>query len=213
SDWATTIQAWVYNKTGTDTALVANAAKLVVGDTASATDLYRANLVKQVISKVGSQSYYLDSAQRLAYTNEYEAIQQRQISQSVQSSFFLETAPAIITWFEVFYFLLSRLFIPVMLALGKMGLSMAMKCFMFILAVNFWPLIQIGVNVYIRHYLSKLMCGTAGYDGISASCLTNSTVAAKFSIASLGGMDASYTTLQTFVSTAQQFKQCCRRWR
>jgi len=138
----------------------------LTGDTANLINLYRANFVKAMMAKVGASYVELEPSERLAFQQEFDAIQQRHLSQAAQSSFFLETAPALITWFECFIFLIAPL-LPVFLTFGSKGIMMAGKLYSFLLAVNFWPIIQVGVNMYTNHYFNKLMCSLPGNDSSS----------------------------------------------
>ncbi|MGI2025111.1 conjugal transfer protein TraG N-terminal domain-containing protein [Shewanella glacialipiscicola] len=170
-------------------------------DNSSLMDLYRANFVNALISKVGATMSDLEPWERIAFQQEFDGIQQRRMTQAAQSSFFLESAPALITWFECFIFLVAPL-MPLFLTLGSKGLAMAGKLFSFLLAVNFWPIIQVGVNLYTEHYFSKLMCSLPGNDTTQISnCLINPEMR-DWSLDSLGGMNSAYTTLETFVSQA-----------
>ena len=173
----------------------------LTGDTTNLINLYRANFVKTMMAKVGASYVELDPSERLAFQQEFDAIQQRHLSQAAQSSFFLETAPALITWFECFIFLVAPL-LPVFLTFGSKGIMMAGKLYSFLLAVNFWPLIQVGVNMYTNHYFSKLMCSLPGNDSSSIQNCMIAPSMRNWSIDSLGGMDSTYTTLETFVSQA-----------
>ncbi|TPE54379.1 conjugal transfer protein TraG, partial [Shewanella sp. LC2] len=173
----------------------------LTGDTTNLINLYRANFVKTMMAKVGASYVELDPSERLAFQQEFDAIQQRHLSQAAQSSFFLETAPALITWFECFIFLVAPL-LPVFLTFGSKGNMMAGKLYSFLLAVNFWPLIQVGVNMYTNHYFSKLMCSLPGNDSSSIQNCMIAPSMRNWSIDSLGGMDSAYTTLETFVSQA-----------
>ncbi|UVW66224.1 conjugal transfer protein TraG N-terminal domain-containing protein [Shewanella baltica] len=173
----------------------------LTGDTANLINLYRANFVKAMMAKVGASYVELDPSERLAFQQEFDAIQQRHLSQAAQSSFFLETAPALITWFECFIFLIAPL-LPVFLTFGSKGIMMAGKLYSFLLAVNFWPIIQVGVNMYTNHYFNKLMCSLPGNDSSSVQNCMIAPSMRNWSIDSLGGMDSAYTTLETFVSQA-----------
>ncbi|MGV5003557.1 conjugal transfer protein TraG N-terminal domain-containing protein [Shewanella xiamenensis] len=173
----------------------------LTGDTANLINLYRANFVKAMMAKVGASYVELEPSERLAFQQEFDAIQQRHLSQAAQSSFFLETAPALITWFECFIFLIAPL-LPVFLTFGSKGIMMAGKLYSFLLAVNFWPIIQVGVNMYTNHYFNKLMCSLPGNDSSSVQNCMIAPSMRNWSIDSLGGMDSAYTTLETFVSQA-----------
>ncbi|MCU8001222.1 conjugal transfer protein TraG N-terminal domain-containing protein, partial [Shewanella sp. SM95] len=173
----------------------------LTGDTANLINLYRANFVKAMMAKVGASYVELEPSERLAFQQEFDAIQQRHLSQAAQSSFFLETAPALITWFECFIFLIAPL-LPVFLTFGSKGIMMAGKLYSFLLAVNFWPIIQVGVNMYTNHYFNKLMCSLPGNDSSSVQNCMIAPSMRNWSIDSLGGMDSTYTTLETFVSQA-----------
>ncbi|MGI2205243.1 conjugal transfer protein TraG N-terminal domain-containing protein [Shewanella oncorhynchi] len=173
----------------------------LTNDTANLINLYRANFVKTMLSKVGATYVELEPWENLAFQQEFDAIQQRHMSQAAQSSFFLESAPALITWFECFIFLVAPL-LPVFLTFGSKGLMMAGKLYSFLLAVNFWPIIQVGVNMYTNHYFNKLMCSLPGNNSSQVQNCMIAPSMRNWSIDSLGGMDSAYTTLETFVSQA-----------
>ncbi|MBB1388761.1 conjugal transfer protein TraG N-terminal domain-containing protein, partial [Shewanella sp. SG44-6] len=167
-----------------------------------AIDFYNQNMMKALFVKASANSDWLQESDIMAFSTQYAAMENRRISQASQTSFWLETAPALITWFESFIFLLAPL-MPFLVSLGDKGVGMFMKWFMILIAVNVWPIIQVGVNLYNDYYINKLLCGSMDTQGQvgSGNCLINPKMA-EWSIETWGGMDAAYTQLETFVSTA-----------
>ena len=167
-----------------------------------AIDFYNQNMMKALFVKASANSDWLSESDIMAFSTQYAAMENRRISQASQTSFWLETAPALITWFESFIFLLAPL-MPFLISLGDKGVGMFMKWFMILIAVNVWPIIQVGVNLYNDYYINKLLCGSMNTQGEvgSGNCLINPDMAA-WSLETWGGMDAAYTQIETFVSTA-----------
>jgi hypothetical protein len=196
------LEAQAYMISGASNKEVSDGLAILRHSNTAAIDFYSQNFLKALYVKASANSGWLNQSDVMTFNAQYTAMESRRVSQAAQSSFFLETAPALMTWFESFIFLLAPL-MPFLISLGEKGMGMFTKWMLILVSVNVWPIIQVGINAYNQFYIDKLLCGNVGMDGeIGASnCLSNPEMQ-KWSLETWGGMDASYTQLETFVSTA-----------
>ena len=132
--------------------------------------------------KAKTKSRWASDAELMASQAEYEAMESRRMSSTVQYSLWAEMAKPLITYIEAFVFLIGPL-MPFVAAFGEKGLGMVMKYFFMLLWVNTWPILQVGVNMYLQHYINKASFQDQFYDPFSWA-----------------GYNTSFTQLESFIS-------------
>ena len=141
--------------------------------------------------KVKTRSQWASQGELMASQAEFEAMDKRRISTATQHSLWSEMAIPLITFLESFIYLIGPL-MPFVIAFGEKGAGIVMKYFFMILWVNTWPILQVGVNMYLQNYINKASFATAPYDPFSWAGFNNT-------FTELESFIAMGSTLQTMV--------------
>ena len=141
--------------------------------------------------KAKAKSRWASDAELMASQAEFEAMDKRRVSSATQYSLWSEMAIPLITFFESFVYLIGPL-MPFVIAFGDKGMSMVSKYFFLLIWVNTWPILQVGVNLYLQNYINKASFATAPYDPFSWAGFNNT-------FTDLESFIAMGSTLQTMV--------------
>lgn len=132
--------------------------------------------------KVKSASEWNSPSQLLASQAEFEAIDQRRTASATQYSVWSEMAIPLMTYIEAFVFLIGPL-MPFVIAFGEKGMQLVLKYFFLLVWVNTWPILQVGVNMYLQNAINKASFSTA-----------------PFAAFSWAGFNSSFTDLESFIA-------------
>lgn len=141
--------------------------------------------------KSQSESVWSSKAQLMSSQSEFEAMDKRRVSTAVQYSLWSEMAIPLISYIEAFVFLIGPL-MPLVIAFGEKGLGLVLKYFFILIWVNTWPVLQVGVNMYLQNAMNKTSFATSPYDPFSWAGY-NTTFTELESFIAMG------STLQTMV--------------
>ncbi|EGQ7975613.1 hypothetical protein I7Z51_004595 [Vibrio parahaemolyticus] len=132
--------------------------------------------------KAKSQSRWSSEAELMASQAEFQALDQRRVSTAVQYSLWSEMAIPLITYIEAFVFLIGPL-MPFVVAFGEKGMGMVIKYFFLLVWVNTWPILQVGVNMYLQNAMNNASFNQTSYDAFSWA-----------------GYNTSFTELESFIA-------------
>ena len=141
--------------------------------------------------KTQAESRWASQAELMASQVEFEAIDKRRASIGVQHSLWSEMAIPLITYIEAFVFLIGPI-MPFVIAFGEKGAGLVVKYFFILVWVNTWPVLQVGVNMYLQNAINKASFNTSPYDAFSWAGF-NTTFTEVDSFIAMG------STLQTMV--------------
>ena len=142
-------------------------------------------------NKTKAKSRWASDAELAASQVEFEAIDKRRISSGVQHSLWSEMAIPLMTYIEAFVFLIGPI-MPFVIAFGEKGAGLVLKYFFILIWVNTWPILQVGVNMYLQNYINKASFANGNYDPFSWAGY-NTTFTEVESFIAMG------STLQTMV--------------
>ncbi|WP_133148356.1 conjugal transfer protein TraG N-terminal domain-containing protein, partial [Vibrio sp. 10N.286.45.B6] len=148
-------------------------------------------LMEYHFKKAKTLDRFASQAELMSSQAEFDAMEARRMSSAVQYSLWAEMATPLITYIEAFVFLIGPL-MPFVAAFGEKGLGMLVKYFFMLIWVNTWPLLQVGVNMYLQHYINKASFQEQYHDPFSWAGY-NTTFTQIESFIAMGG------TLQTMV--------------
>ena len=132
--------------------------------------------------KAKTRSRWASQAELMASQAEFEALDKRRVSTGVQYSLWSEMAIPLMTYIEAFVFLIGPL-MPFIVAFGEKGAGMVLKYFFLLIWVNTWPILQVGVNMYLQNAINKASFGSMTYDAFSWS-----------------GFNTSFTEIESFIA-------------
>lgn len=132
--------------------------------------------------KTKAASQWNSPSQLLASQAEFEAIDQRRTASATQYSVWSEMAIPLMTYIEAFVFLIGPL-MPFVIAFGEKGMQLVLKYFFLLIWVNTWPVLQVGVNMYLQNAINKASFSTA-----------------PFAAFSWAGFNSSFTDLESFIA-------------
>ena len=116
--------------------------------------------------KAKTRSRWASQSELMASQAEFEALDKRRVSTGVQYSLWSEMAIPLMTYIEAFVFLIGPL-MPFIVAFGEKGAGMVLKYFFLLIWVNTWPILQVGVNMYLQNAINKASFGSMSYDAFS----------------------------------------------
>ncbi|HBC3404945.1 TPA: conjugal transfer protein TraG N-terminal domain-containing protein [Vibrio parahaemolyticus] len=132
--------------------------------------------------KAKAGSPWASEAELMASQAEFQAIDQRRVSTAVQYSLWSEMAIPLITYIEAFVFLIGPI-MPFVVAFGEKGMGMVIKYFFLLIWVNTWPILQVGVNMYLQNAMNNASFNSTSYDAFSWA-----------------GYNTSFTELESFIA-------------
>ncbi|MGL1337391.1 conjugal transfer protein TraG N-terminal domain-containing protein, partial [Vibrio parahaemolyticus] len=132
--------------------------------------------------KAKAGSPWASEAELMASQAEFQAIDQRRVSSAVQYSLWSEMAIPLITYIEAFVFLIGPI-MPFVVAFGEKGMGMVIKYFFLLIWVNTWPILQVGVNMYLQNAMNNASFNSTSYDAFSWA-----------------GYNTSFTELESFIA-------------
>ncbi|MEZ8719627.1 conjugal transfer protein TraG N-terminal domain-containing protein, partial [Vibrio pomeroyi] len=171
---------------------IANYGQAMLGSTNAQAWKIKVNQVLMYhFKKAKTRSRWSSQAELMASQAEFEALDKRRVSSGVQYSLWSEMAIPLMTYIEAFVFLIGPL-MPFIVAFGEKGAGMVLKYFFLLIWVNTWPILQVGVNMYLQNAINKASFGSMTYDAFSWSGF-NTTFTEIESFIAMG------STLQTMV--------------
>ncbi|NMU82391.1 hypothetical protein HKB16_05790, partial [Vibrio parahaemolyticus] len=72
---------------------------------------------------------------------------------------------------------------PFVVAFGEKGMGMVIKYFFLLIWVNTWPILQVGVNMYLQNAMNNASFNSTSYDAFSWA-----------------GYNTSFTELESFIA-------------
>ncbi|HFI9380998.1 TPA: conjugal transfer protein TraG N-terminal domain-containing protein, partial [Vibrio parahaemolyticus] len=151
--------------------------------------------INQVIhyhyEKTKAKSRWASEGELMASQVEFEAIDKRRISSGVQHSLWSEMAIPLMSYIEAFVFLIGPI-MPFIIAFGEKGAGLVVKYFFLLVWVNTWPILQVGVNMYLQNAINKASFANSSYEAFSWAGY-NTTFTEVESFIAMG------STLQTMV--------------
>lgn len=148
-------------------------------------------MLKYMYYQAKIKNQYTDLSGRLASQAEFEAMDARHFSTATQFTLWSEMAVPLMTYLEALIYLLGPI-MPFVAAFGSKGIGMIAKYILLLVWVNTWPVLQVGVNLYLQTYLNE-MTNKGTHIGVMSWAGVNTTFTDLQSFIAMG------STLQTMV--------------
>ncbi|MCD9485927.1 conjugal transfer protein TraG N-terminal domain-containing protein [Photobacterium iliopiscarium] len=139
-------------------------------------------MLKYMYYQAKIKNQYSDLSGRLASQAEFEAMDSRHFSSATQFTLWSEMAVPLMTYLEALIYLLGPI-MPFVAAFGSKGIGMIAKYILLLVWVNTWPVLQVGVNLYLQTYLNEM---------------TNKDT--HIGVMSWAGVNTTFTDLQSFIA-------------
>ncbi|MDH1472653.1 conjugal transfer protein TraG N-terminal domain-containing protein [Shewanella sp. GD03713] len=123
-------------------------------------------LIHYHYNKTKAKSRWASEADLMASQVEFEAIDKRRVSSAVQHSLWSEMAIPLMSYIEAFVFLIGPI-MPFIVAFGEKGAGLVLKYFFLLVWVNTWPILQVGVNMYLQNSINKASFANSNYEAFS----------------------------------------------
>ena len=123
-------------------------------------------LIHYHYNKTKAKSRWASEAELMASQVEFEAIDKRRVSSAVQHSLWSEMAIPLMSYIEAFVFLIGPI-MPFIIAFGEKGVGLVVKYFFLLVWVNTWPILQVGVNMYLQNAINKASFANSNYEAFS----------------------------------------------
>lgn len=158
------------------------ATKMLTEDNVEVWKIKQNQMLKYMVGQAQIKSTYVSLPDRLAKQAEFNAMYNRKMSSGVQFSLWSEMAIPLMTYLEALIYLLGPI-MPFAAAFGSKGIGMLGKYLLLLVWVNTWPVMQVGVNLYLQTYLNQM---------------TNNN--SNIGVFSWAGINTTFTDLQSFIT-------------